>query len=104
MHVSLNVTDNNNNRVFTVRARPYSSITRPTCWCPYSGPYGATHKATCTRFAYTEDVVICVVICKTWTVSCLRCPIVTAKVLFLNLPLYVVGHQHVSCATDVRAW
>ena len=38
-------------------------------------PYGATHKATCTRFAYTEDVVICVVICRTWTVSCLRCPI-----------------------------
>ena len=46
--------------------------------------YGATHKATCTRFAYTEDVVICVVICKTWMVSCLRCPIVTAKVLFPN--------------------
>ena len=38
--------------------------------------------ATCPRFAYIEDGIICVIICKTWTVSCMRCPITTAKVLF----------------------
>ena len=43
--------------------------------------YVVTHKA---RFTYMniEDVVICVAICKSWTASCLCCPIAKAKVLF----------------------
>ena len=53
--------------------------------------YGATHKATHPRFTYIEDAVMCVMIRKTWTVSCLHCPIVTVKVFLL----YAVRHQHV---------
>ena len=71
--------------------------------------YGAIHKANSLRFVYIEDAVICVIICKTWTVSCLRCPIVTVKVLFPHWPLYVVRHQHVcrimeeyGCAHSVK--
>ena len=54
--------------------------------------YGATHKAICLRF--TEYAVICVLICKTWTVSCLSCPIVMVKVFF---PIY---HCTVRCWTQ----
>ena len=43
---------------------------------------------------YIEDAVMCVIIHKTWMVSCLRCPVAT---VFL---LYVVRHQHVRHVTE----
>ena len=87
---------------FTGCARLYSSVTWWTFWCPttYSSHwrkalslslwciacrFGASHKATHPRVAYIEDAVICFIICKPWTVSCLRCTIAMKKVLFFPL-------------------
>ena len=47
--------------------------------------YGASHKATHPRVACIEDAVICFIICKPWTVSCLHCTIAMKKVLFFPL-------------------
>ena len=43
-----------------------------------------TQNYLCTRFAYIEDAVICVLICKVWTVGCLCFSIAAMKVLFIH--------------------
>ena len=76
--------------VFTGHARPYSSVTQRTCWCPtmYSGQWRKSTSlslwSNTQSYMYLSKVYIidAVLICKTWTVSYLRCLIAMAKVLF----------------------
>ena len=46
--------------------------------------WGSTQSYLSKVRIYIEDAIICVIICKFWTASCLHCPIATVKVLFAH--------------------
>ena len=64
--------------------------------------YGATQAAICPSLALVWQAVICIIICKRWTISCLHYFIATLKVLFAQWVLYIVVHQHGHRETDMH--
>ena len=93
-------------RVFIGSARPYSSITWQTCWCPtmyscdqwikknFHHHYWTMQAANHPRLAYYNTNNSMFNINEPWTDRFVL-PMATEKALFPHWTLYIVRHQHV---------